>query len=49
MEEYKFNNAIVRIRGRIDKKKLQEAVNEFMVKVEKQRREKEKEKEEPLS
>ena len=45
MEEYKIGNAIVRVRGKVDRKRLEEATKIFLEKVDKQRREKEKEKE----
>lgn len=45
MEEYKIGNAIVRVRGEVDKKELEEAARIFFKKVDKQRRKKEKEKE----
>lgn len=45
MKEYKIGNAIVRVRGTVDKEKLREATTVFMTKVIKQRKRKEKEKE----
>lgn len=49
MKEYKIGNAIVRVRGKVNKKRIQEATDEFMKKVDEKREEKEKQKEEPLS
>ena len=49
MKEYRIGNAIVRVRGKVDKKRIQEATDEFMKKVDKQREEKKQQKEEPLS
>ena len=49
MEEYKIGKATVRVKGRVNKKETQEAINIFMAKVDKQRNEKEKKNEEPLS
>lgn len=40
IEEYKIDNAIVRVRGRINKKETQKAINTLMEKVDKQRKEK---------
>lgn len=49
MKEYRIGNAIVRVRGKVDRKRIQEATDEFMKIVDRHRREKEKQKEEPLS
>lgn len=43
MKEYKIGNAIVRVRGEVDKEKIEEATKIFMKKVIKQRKLKEKE------
>lgn len=34
MEEYKYNNAIIRIKGDVDREKIREATIKFMKKVE---------------
>lgn len=44
MEEYRIGNAIVRVRGTVDKKELEEAAKIFFKKIDKQRRKKEKRK-----
>lgn len=44
MKQYKYNNAIINIRGKVDREKIEEATIIFMKKVDKCRKSKMKEK-----